>query len=30
MFDLLTNPKEILVDENGWVKGMKVCQDGTW
>ena len=23
-FDLLTNPKEILVDENGWVKGMKV------
>lgn len=24
VFDLLTNPKEILVDENGWVKGM-VC-----
>ena len=24
IFDLLTNPKEILVDENGWVKGM-VC-----
>ena len=23
IFDLLTNPKEILVDENGWVKGMK-------
>ena len=23
-FDLLTNPKGILVDENGWVKGMKV------
>ena len=22
IFDLLTNPKEILVDENGWVKGM--------
>ena len=24
IFDLLTNPKEILVDENGWIKGM-VC-----
>ena len=24
IFDLLINPKEILVDENGWVKGM-VC-----
>ena len=24
IFKLLTNPKEILVDENGWVKGM-VC-----
>ena len=24
IFDLLTNPKEILVDENGWVKGM-IC-----
>ena len=24
--DLLTNPKEILVDENGWVKGMKVVK----
>ncbi len=24
IFDLLTNPREILVDENGWVKGM-VC-----
>ncbi|WP_167959013.1 NADPH-dependent glutamate synthase [Anaerosporobacter faecicola] len=23
IFDLLTNPKEILVDDNGWVKGMK-------
>ncbi len=22
IFDLLTNPKEILTDENGWVKGM--------
>uniref|UniRef100_UPI00055D99FF FAD-dependent oxidoreductase n=1 Tax=Clostridium beijerinckii TaxID=1520 RepID=UPI00055D99FF len=22
-FDVLTNPTEILVDENGWVKGMK-------
>ena len=30
IFDLLTNPIEILVDENGWVKGMKVHQDGTW
>ena len=26
MFNLLTNPKEILVDENGWVKGMKVIK----
>lgn len=24
IFDTLTNPKEILVDENGWVKGM-IC-----
>ena len=24
IFNLLTNPKEILVDDNGWVKGM-VC-----
>ncbi len=24
LFDLLTNPREILLDENGWVKGM-VC-----
>ncbi|MGL5436066.1 MAG: NADPH-dependent glutamate synthase [Lachnospiraceae bacterium] len=24
IFDLLTNPVEILVDENGWVKGMTV------
>ena len=23
IFDVLTNPSEILVDENGWVKGMK-------
>ena len=23
IFELLTNPKEILVDENGWVKGMR-------
>ena len=28
IFDLLTNPKEILVDENGWVKGMTWCEDG--
>ena len=26
IFDLLTNPKEILVDENGWVRGMKVIK----
>ena len=26
IFDLLTNPKEILVDDNGWVKGMKVVK----
>ena len=26
IFDLLTNPKEILVDENGWVKGIKVVK----
>lgn len=26
IFDLLTNPKEILVDENGWVKGMTVIK----
>ena len=26
IFDLLTNPKEILVDENGWVKGMRVIK----
>jgi len=26
IFDLLTNPKEILVDENGYVKGMKVVK----
>ena len=23
IFDILTNPTEILTDENGWVKGMK-------
>ena len=23
IFDLLTNPTEIIADENGWVKGMK-------
>ena len=26
IFDLLTNPTEILVDENGWVKGMTVIR----
>ena len=26
IFDLLTNPKEILVDENGYVNGMKVVK----
>ena len=26
IFDLLTNPKEILVDENGWCKGMRVIK----
>lgn len=26
IFDILTNPIEILVDENGWVKGMKVVK----
>ena len=26
IFDLLTNPTEIVVDENGWVKGMKVVK----
>lgn len=26
VFDLLTNPTEILVDENGWVKGMNVIK----
>ena len=26
IFDLLTNPKEILADENDWVKGMKVVK----
>ena len=26
IFDLLTNPKEILVDENGWCKGMRVVK----
>ena len=26
IFKLLTNPKEILVDENGWVKGMRCAK----
>ncbi|MBE5926687.1 MAG: NADPH-dependent glutamate synthase [Lachnospiraceae bacterium] len=26
IFDLLTNPTEIIVDENGWVKGMKLIK----
>ena len=26
IFDLLTNPTEIVVDENGWVKGMKLIK----
>ena len=26
IFDLLQNPKEILVDENGWVKGIKIIK----
>lgn len=26
IFNILTNPKEILVDENGWVKGMRVIK----
>ncbi len=26
IFDLLTNPKEILVDENDWVKGIRVVK----
>ena len=26
IFNLLTNPTEILVDENGWVKGMRVIR----
>ncbi|MBR5268518.1 MAG: NADPH-dependent glutamate synthase [Lachnospiraceae bacterium] len=26
IFDLLTNPTEILVDDNGWVKGMNVIK----
>ena len=26
IFDLLTNPKEILTDDKGWVKGMKVVK----
>ncbi|SHK56336.1 sulfide dehydrogenase (flavoprotein) subunit SudA [Clostridium cavendishii DSM 21758] len=28
IFDVLTNPNEILVDENGWVKGMKCVKMG--
>ena len=30
IFDLLTNPKEILVDENDWVTGMKLHPHGAW
>ena len=30
IFDLLTNPTEILIDEKGWVKGMPLRQDGAW
>ena len=30
IFDLLTNPKEILVDENGWVKGMTRASRWNW
>ena len=30
IFDLLTNPVEILTDENDWVKGIKVVTDGAW
>ena len=26
IFDLLQNPKEILVDENGWVKGIRIIK----
>ncbi len=26
LFDLLQNPKEILVDENGWVKGIRIIK----
>ncbi len=26
IFDLLQNPKEILVDENGWVKGIRIVK----
>ena len=26
IFDVLTNPTEILVDENGWVKGMRCVE----
>ena len=30
IFDLLTNPKEILVDENGIGQRHESDQDGTW
>ncbi len=30
IFDLLTNPVEILTDENDWVKGHQGCEDGAW
>ena len=26
IFDLLQNPTEILVDENGWVKGVRIIK----
>ena len=30
IFDLLTNPIEILSDENGWVNGIECIQYGAW
>ena len=30
IFDLLTNPIEILVDENDWVKGIRCVTHGAW
>ena len=29
IFDLLTNPTEIIADEKGWVKGNQMCSHGT-